>query len=103
MVCADDGIPANWHVTSDSLAAWLAARLNAKHLVLVKSARPPVEQISLERLVKDGFVDASFGDYIAGQGFETWVLSKQDHAAFNEKISDQRLKEIGLPVRFAWN
>jgi aspartokinase-like uncharacterized kinase len=103
MVCGDDSIPASWHVTSDSLAAWLAARLNAKHLVLVKSARPDVEQISLERLIKDGFVDRTFGDYVAGQNFETWILGKQDHAAFTEKISDERLQEIGLQVRCAWN
>lgn len=38
MICADDTIPTNWDVTSDSLAAWLAAKLNAEHLVLVKSA-----------------------------------------------------------------
>lgn len=103
MVCGDESIPANWHVTSDSLAAWLAARLNAKHLVLVKSARPDVEQISLERLIKDGFVDRTFGDYVAGQNFETWILGKQDHAAFTEKITDERLQEIGLQVRCAWN
>ena len=33
MVNADEAIPKNWQVTSDSLAVWLAAKLNAEHLV----------------------------------------------------------------------
>src|SRR5690606_4380152 len=32
MVIADESIPTNWEITSDSLAAWLAQKLNAEHL-----------------------------------------------------------------------
>ena len=46
MVIADESIPTNWEVTSDSLAAWLAHKLNAEHLILVKSERPKMEQVS---------------------------------------------------------
>ena len=38
MVFADDSIPQSWDVTSDSLAAWLAKKLNAKQLVLDRRA-----------------------------------------------------------------
>src|SRR5690606_35154882 len=76
MVIADESIPTTWEVTSDSLAAWLAQKLNANHLILVKSERPQLEQISLERLTKEGFVDEHFGDYIVGQNFSTWVMGK---------------------------
>ncbi|HZV98350.1 MAG TPA: uridylate kinase [Methylophilaceae bacterium] len=103
MVCADESIPANWHVTSDSLAAWLAARLNAEHLILVKSLRPDAEQISLENLIKDNIVDSHFGDFTAGRNFNPWVIGKQDYAAFNDGISEERLKQIGIPIRCAWN
>lgn len=103
MVCADETIPATWQVTSDSLAAWLASRLNAQQLILVKSQRPKLEQISLERLIKDGMVDEHFGDFSAGQNFRTWIVGKQDHMVFNDGISQEKLAAIGLPVRCAWN
>ena len=103
MVCADENIPANWQVTSDSLAAWLAARLNAEHLILVKSSRPDIDQVSLEKLVKDGMVDEHFGDFTAGQNFNTWIVGKQDYTAFNDGISQERLCSAGLPVRCAWH
>ena len=103
MVCADETIPANWQVTSDSLAAWLASRLNAQQLILVKSQRPKLEQISLERLIRDGMVDEHFGDFSAGQNFRTWIVGKQDHMAFNDGISQEKLAAAGLPVRCAWN
>jgi aspartokinase-like uncharacterized kinase len=34
---AEDPLPHGWHVTSDSLAAWLAGQLQARRLVLLKS------------------------------------------------------------------
>ena len=103
MVCADEAIPANWQVTSDSLAAWLASRLNAQQLILVKLQRPKLEQISLERLIRDGMVDEHFGDFTAGQNFRTWVVGKQDYTVFNDGISQEKLATAGLPVRCAWN
>src|ERR1700690_2989195 len=36
MVLAEEAIPRNWAVTSDSLAAWLAGKIGADRLVLVK-------------------------------------------------------------------
>jgi len=103
MVCADDAIPTNWQVTSDSLAAWLAAKLNAEHLILVKQNRPPAAQISVDRLIKDGMLDEHFGDFASGQGFKTWVLGKADHAAFNDGISHEKSPPVGAEVRCAWN
>ncbi|MCB5184485.1 uridylate kinase [Methylobacillus gramineus] len=104
MVCADDTIPMNWEITSDSLAAHLAAKLNAEHLILVKSSRPDADQqVSLEKLTKEGFVDAGFGDHIAGKAFNTWVVGRQDCVAFSEGFVYDELERVGLPVRCSWN
>ena len=103
MVIADYSIPTTWELTSDSLAAWLAHKLNADHLILVKSERPDMDQISLERLTKEGFVDEHFGDYIVGQNFATWVMGKQDFSLFNDGLSEEKLLATGLPVRCSWN
>lgn len=103
MVIADESIPTNWEVTSDSLAAWLAHKLNAEHLILVKSERPKMEQVSLERLTKEGFVDEHFGDYIVGREFSTWVMGKGDFIVFDDQITEEKLLATGLPVRCSWN
>jgi 5-(aminomethyl)-3-furanmethanol phosphate kinase len=63
MVAADPAIAESWDVASDSLAAWLARRLGARRLVLVKSAPAPAPPLSLKRLVALGLVDATFADY----------------------------------------
>ena len=52
------GIPCNWQVTSDSLALWLADRLGAEALILVKSAANGTADI--ERLAETGYLDEYF-------------------------------------------
>ncbi len=56
------GIKASWDITSDSLAAWLAGRLNAEQLILIKSAEID-PQFSLEQLQQQGIIDAAFGQF----------------------------------------
>jgi aspartokinase-like uncharacterized kinase len=52
----------SWDVTSDSLAAWLALRLAADELVLVKSCRVPADAAPGE-LAAAGIVDRAFPAY----------------------------------------
>lgn len=63
MVVADPAIAADWKVTSDSLAAWLARRIGAERLILVKSAVPPEPAPPPRRLAALGLVDAAFPSY----------------------------------------
>lgn len=99
MVIADDKIPINWHVTSDSLAAWLAKKLNAEHLLLVKSQRPHAGQATVATLMEQGIVDAHFGDFIAGQEFDSWILDKRNFADFGQGMSPATLARVGLRVQ----
>jgi aspartokinase-like uncharacterized kinase len=60
MVGLEPQIEPSWAVTSDSLAVWLATRLGAEMLILVKSAPPPTGEMSLRELARTGLVDAAF-------------------------------------------
>jgi aspartokinase-like uncharacterized kinase len=52
------GMPVGWHVTSDSLAAWAALRLNADRLVMVKRVGGP--STDAESATAAGWVDPYF-------------------------------------------
>ena len=63
----DREIARSWSVTSDSLAAWLARRLEAERLILVKSAPAP-EGADPAALAALGLVDPAFPAYAAAAG-----------------------------------
>ena len=63
---AVDGAPSpSWDVTSDSLAAWLARRLGAGQIVLLKSIDPP-EDRRLTTAMDRRLVDPRFAEFVAG-------------------------------------
>jgi len=59
MALADRDIAESWDITSDSLAAWLARRIRARRLVLVKSMPAPAA-LDPEELAEIGAVDRAF-------------------------------------------
>jgi aspartokinase-like uncharacterized kinase len=56
----DGAIAPSWHATSDSLACWLAIRLGASRLVLVKSATVPAGEHDAASLAAVGLLDGAF-------------------------------------------
>jgi aspartokinase-like uncharacterized kinase len=65
MALADPTIPQSWDVTADSLAAWLARRLGAERLVLVKSVAAP-RPLDIDALAASGLVDTAFPSFVDG-------------------------------------
>lgn len=59
MALADPDIPESWDMTSDSLATWLARRLGAARLILVKSTAAP-RPLDPAVLAERGLVDRLF-------------------------------------------
>ena len=82
MVLADSALPANWDVTSDSLAAWLALRLKAEHLILVKSAQVDAGTIECKILQAEGVVDRAFAGFLGQGGFRAWICHGNDSELF---------------------
>ena len=100
MVLADDTVPKNWQVTSDSLAAWLANKLDAQQLIIVKSTSllsyQQTAPSALQHLVDDEVIDSQFSQYIAGQLYQTWVLNKADYAIFKQGFDPKNLVKKGV-------
>ena len=98
MVLADDSITQSWDVTSDSLAAWLAKKLDAKQLVLVKSDKPSASQLCLKRMTEEGVVDEAFSEFMLNANFGSWMLKKSDYEHFLEGVDMQTLTKFGSSI-----
>lgn len=93
MVLADDSIPKSWDVTSDSIAAWLAEKVNAQQLVLVKSDMPEGPELSLRMMSQSGVVDQAFSDFVLNKTFGKWMLKKTDCEYFLEGVNYESLNK----------
>jgi aspartokinase-like uncharacterized kinase len=74
-------IPPSWDVTSDSLAAWLAGKIAAERLLLVKQVEPLHGTACAADLATRDIVDKAFANFHAASGVQAFVLGPKDHAA----------------------
>jgi 5-(aminomethyl)-3-furanmethanol phosphate kinase len=93
-----DELPASWQVTSDSIAAWVAIRVTAGRLVLIKGvdglfatwpARgEPLARLTVAELaaLRPGGVDAYLPTVLERASFETWVIGGRDPARVAELL-----------------
>jgi 5-(aminomethyl)-3-furanmethanol phosphate kinase len=73
----------SWEVTSDSLSLWLARRLNAERLVIVKSCAVD-PQHSLATLGSTGVLDARFARWAVDAPFPIEIVQRNQH----ERVRD---------------
>lgn len=66
-------VPSTWEITSDSLAAWLAAKLEAEELILVKSVKISAD-VDIRKLAEENVVDASFDNFTLHASFSVNVV-----------------------------
>jgi 5-(aminomethyl)-3-furanmethanol phosphate kinase len=99
---AVDPLPHGWHVTSDSIAAWVAARLSARRLVLLKSLEgvpgtsgDVVAEAPLRAATLAGIVDEYF-ERALEPGLECWVLSGREPQRLSELLRDGRTRGTRL-------
>jgi dihydroneopterin aldolase len=79
-------IPSSWDITSDSLAAWLAGRLSARQLLLVKHVSLGGTAVSLPELIAGGIVDQAFAEFLKIAGIPAALLRPTDHALLGRVI-----------------
>jgi dihydroneopterin aldolase len=81
MVLAAEDIAPSWDVTSDSLAAWLCASIDAARLVLVKSVVIPAHAArDPAALSVAGIVDRAFPALVTGRRFAWEIVSDVEGA-----------------------
>ena len=73
-------LPVSWEATADSVAAWLARRIRARRLLLVKQAAPVVDPVPVDDLVAGGVVDPMLPRIIGDAQIETDIAGAADHA-----------------------
>lgn len=93
---AADPLPHGWHVTSDSIAAWVAARLGAPRLFLLKAvpslpgahgerlAAAPLPSPGMQEIVDEYFEKA------IEPGLRCWAVSGRHPRQLAELLRDER-------------
>jgi dihydroneopterin aldolase len=87
----DAAIPQSWDVTSDSLAAWLAGRIGAVRLVLVKQIEAKDDMVRVADLAARNVVDKAFMDFLAASGVPAFMLGPEDYGAVRDGASGVRI------------
>jgi dihydroneopterin aldolase len=96
MVLDAPDIPVSWDVTSDSLAAWLADKLGARRLVLMKQVALPPDPAGADDLAARGIVDKAFPRFLAQSGAAASIIGPADHMAVADALCDD--PRIGTPI-----
>jgi len=71
-------LPGSWEITSDSLAAWLAAEIGAKRLVMIKHCDAGGPRMRAEELAARGIVDPLFPRYLSMSGARAYLAAHDD-------------------------
>ena len=91
--CQDVSI--NWNLTSDSLAIWLADKLNVEHTMLVKSvsaSNTDYGNAKARQLSESEMVDKDFPEFVKKSESAIWWLDKTEL-----NVLGNLLKENGNP------
>jgi 5-(aminomethyl)-3-furanmethanol phosphate kinase len=81
MVLGRHDIACSWDVTGDGLAAWLARRIGAQRLLLIKHVDPPPNSVRIDDLVAGGIVDQSFAPFLNASAIEASIVGPSQRAA----------------------
>lgn len=86
---AEPNLPHNWHISSDSIALWLAIKCSAQQLILIKSTN--ADTTSIAALTKQRIIDSGFSALFADSPIDTTIIHAQDHANFDATINQPSL------------
>lgn len=76
MLLREADIAQNWDVTSDSLSAWLAKKIEAWALMLVKETTVASKAVHAAQLAERNIVDREFPQFAAAGACNTAIASR---------------------------
>jgi dihydroneopterin aldolase len=103
LATAAPDIEASWDISSDSLAAWLAAKLGAEALLLIKQSSDFRHGDTIESLIARGIVDPCLGRMLP-PGVALHLAGPRDAASAAKMLSEGWLpgaRIAAAPVRKA--
>ena len=97
MVLGATDIAQSWSVTSDSLAAWLAAKIGASRLWIIKHAKLSLGSGKLRDLIAAKIVDEEFARFLQMMPLSVSILGPSDHSTTVVAIRDGT--SVGIPLK----
>jgi 5-(aminomethyl)-3-furanmethanol phosphate kinase len=97
MVLSATDIAQSWSVTSDSLAAWLAGKIGAGRLWIVKRAKLSAGSARLKDLIAARIVDEEFARILQMMPLPVAILGPSDHSTTTAAIRDGT--NVGIVVQ----
>lgn len=94
MALTDASLPQSWDVTSDSLAAWLAGRIGAARLLLIKHIETKENIMRAADLMAHEVVDKAFADFLAASGVPAFLVGPAEHGAVRSQAADEAYVRI---------
>lgn len=92
---AESELVHSWDITSDSLALWLANKLNSEQLILVKSCAIP-NDISIPFLTKNGIIDHGFEHLYRTSPVKLHLINAANHHLLEHTLDTRNTTRIGL-------
>jgi dihydroneopterin aldolase len=90
----DPDVAESWDMTSDSLAAWLAARLGASRLIFMK--RAPSMSFGLAELVASNVLDPLTPRFLDASPLPAWLCGPRNISALGRALATGR--PVGRPI-----
>ena len=98
MALSATDIPVSWDITSDSLAAWLAEKIGAEALLLIKQSDAFGSGDSIASLTDNGIVDAAFASMLPAN-VDFHLAGPRDAATASATLGAGRLPGQKMAVR----
>ena len=91
MINACQDVSANWDLTSDSLALYLAEQLNTEHVMLLKSLS--LNNLNARQLSETGMVDKDFPEFVKKSESTIWWLDQSDMGTLEDLLKINKKPE----------